>query len=86
MSFFSGNKKKSEVLIFAFPRTGSTTLAEALGLFWRVRIMLEPFNLRDGYAGKQGEIGDPETLYRILDEISGKGINVVKHLNIQLSR
>ncbi|MFH1966054.1 MAG: hypothetical protein ABIJ42_11010 [Acidobacteriota bacterium] len=84
--FTAGKKRKSEVLIFAFPRTGSTTLAEALGMFWRVKIMLEPFNKADGYSGSREDIADRDSLCRVMDEISGKGINVVKHLNCQLSQ
>lgn len=86
MSLFPSFKKQSEVLVFAFPRTGSTTLAEALGLFWRVRVLLEPFNLRDGYAGRREEIRDVDRLHEFLEEMAGNGINVVKHLNCQLSR
>lgn len=73
------------MLIFAFPRTGSTTLAEALGLYWRVRILLEPFNESDGYAAGR-EINSWHGLHKTLDEISSRGIDVVKHLNCQLDR
>jgi hypothetical protein len=88
MKIFSTGRsmKKSEVLIFAFPRTGSTTLAESLGMFRRVEKLLEPFNETDGYTAGREPVADREGLFRILDEISGNGINVVKHLNIQLTR
>ncbi len=89
MNIFSTGKtgKKSRVLIFAFPRTGSTTLAEALGMFRGVATILEPFNEKDGYVALDGkEIIGKESLFHVLDEISGKGFNVVKHLNCQLSQ
>ena len=88
MNIFSSRKsrKKSEVLIFAFPRTGSTTLAESLGLFWLVDKILEPFNETDGYTAGREPVSDRDSLFQVLDEISGNGINVVKHLNIQLSK
>jgi hypothetical protein len=85
--FPTGKKgKKSEVLIFAFPRTGSTTLAESLGMFRRVEKILEPFNETDGYTAGREPVKDRNSLFRVLDEISGQGVNVVKHLNIQLSK
>ena len=71
--------------MFAFPRTGSTTLAEGLGMFWRVKVILEPFNEKDGYA-RGREIAGEDDLFRVLDELYSRGINVVKHLNCQLSR
>ena len=88
MNIFSTGKtgKKSRVLIFAFPRTGSTTLAEALGMFRGVSMILEPFNETHGYAALDGkEIIGRESLFQVLDEISCKGFNVVKHLDYQLS-
>lgn len=88
MGIFTDGKKKrkSEVLIFAFPRTGSTTLAESLAMFTKVNKLLEPFNETHGYARDREDIVDRDSLYRVLDEISDKGINVVKHLNCQLSQ
>jgi len=85
MGIFRKDKKSGQVLVFAFPRTGSTTLAEGLGLFWRVRVILEPFNEEDGYAAAR-EISGKESLYQVLDEISSRGIHVIKHLNCQLER
>ena len=84
MSIFSSGRRKIKVLIFAFPRTGSTTLAEALGLFWRVEKILEPFNKTHGYAHDR-VVEDKESLDRVLGEISGMGVDVLKHLNCQLS-
>jgi len=85
MGVFSTDKKSLRILVFAFPRTGSTTLAEGLGLFWRVKVILEPFNEVDGYATGR-EITGKDSLYAVLDEISSRGIHVVKHLNCQLEK
>lgn len=86
MNIFTTGKRKSEVLVFAFPRTGSTTLAESLAMFMKVNKLLEPFNKTHGYARDREDIVDRDSLYRVLDEISDKKINVVKHLSCQLSQ
>lgn len=87
MSIFPTWKKnrKSEVLVFAFPRTGSTTLAESLAMFTKVTTLLEPFNETHGDA-RDRDVNNRDSLYSVLNEISDNGINVVKHLSCQLSQ
>ena len=78
--------------IFAFPRTGSSTLRKLFDLHPRLSCIHEPFNRdldhvkehSDNLFGAE-DIGSPERLKFVLDRMFA-GNNVLKHLDVQLTR
>ncbi len=78
--------RKEGFIIFAFARSGSTTLHHILNLHPEINMAFEPFNKGMSMEGKgyYFEVKDEKSLYQVLGKIYSKHQGI-KHLNNQLS-
>lgn len=82
----SGPSKKNRFIIFAYARSGSTTLHHLLYLHPEIKMAFEPFNQglsREG-KGYHFHVKDNTSLNQVLDKIYVHHTGI-KHLNNQLS-